>query len=696
MYHIKTSLLLIELFVLNVYAVEIPSEWIKKYEDGRYIISTGANPLDGLFPSFSNGFLAGDYGCSNDTNPDTKGGSCGRVNLAGVFNNETYYDDDNAGTFPRRASISNPYSVYIDNQQSISNTNADTEITSQYIASALDLKLGKIYNRSLVSCGNNNEETYEIETSIWASRNDRNVLIFEIKAYNLTNQSCLNQDGISQGQIFVPLSSCSIGEDGTSEAFNFINTLNSDEVEVWELEVREMEMPPVGSSMPSPENTKASIAFQPLPFTTKTDVDERTDDDDLGLIISFDQPVQRYHAVFHSSIEMNYKSSYIWSNEELDESKHGRKDLGLVTLEGLESFNHLQHFIQPSKHKDSNNENKESGDNLYWIKSDEQHEKAWDDIWLGGIEVEGNNTLALAINASLYNLVSALRVDFPLGISPGGLTHDAYEGHSFWDAETWMFPNLVALFPLLSETLMEYRVSRLEAAQDTARLQGFTCADPSSSMVPCAVWPWESALLGFGVSPWLEADAYEIHVAGDISMALQLAFRASGNDVCFFYDEMDDQSAGSSYVLNHRWDVISACASFYVEKAIDIGNYTWYNVIGPDENAGVVNSSVYTNAIASKSMLWANEAADYINNQDSNQVSNQDESVVTVDPSWTVIGSKPYMPLNILPNSELEGHPEYDGYYGQDINQVKDMYHFISKKNYININAVVFSFLFMY
>ena len=41
---------------------------------------------------------------------------------------------------------------------------------------------------------------------------------------------------------------------------------------------------------------------------------------------------------------------------------------------------------------------------------------------------------------------------------------DAYEGHSFWDCETWMFPNLVALFPKQALALAEYRSARLEAA----------------------------------------------------------------------------------------------------------------------------------------------------------------------------------------------------------------------------------------
>lgn len=37
-----------------------------------------------------------------------------------------------------------------------------------------------------------------------------------------------------------------------------------------------------------------------------------------------------------------------------------------------------------------------------------------------------------------------------------------------------------------------------------------------------AMQPWESALLGFGVSSWADADEHEIHITGDVPMAFRL------------------------------------------------------------------------------------------------------------------------------------------------------------------------------
>jgi trehalose/maltose hydrolase-like predicted phosphorylase len=118
------------------------------------------------------------------------------------------------------------------------------------------------------------------------------------------------------------------------------------------------------------------------------------------------------------------------------------------------------------------------------------HNSAWDELWQGGIEITGNTTIASTVNSSFYYILAATRADWPYGLSPGGLARDDYQGHSFWDCETWMFPNLVALFPKEAHALAEYRSQRLPAALARARNHGYAGA----------MQPWESGLSGYGVS----------------------------------------------------------------------------------------------------------------------------------------------------------------------------------------------------
>ena len=64
-----------------------------------------------------------------------------------------------------------------------------------------------------------------------------------------------------------------------------------------------------------------------------------------------------------------------------------------------------------------------------------------------------------------YYIQSQIRADFQFGLSPGGLATNSYDGRSFWDTETWMFPVLDVLHPGVGESLLRYRLARLDAAR---------------------------------------------------------------------------------------------------------------------------------------------------------------------------------------------------------------------------------------
>ena len=60
----------------------------------------------------------------------------------------------------------------------------------------------------------------------------------------------------------------------------------------------------------------------------------------------------------------------------------------------------------------------------------QEHTAAWQERWADGrIEVGGDLSLAQSVNASLYFLLSAIREDWPFGLSPGGLASSDYHGH---------------------------------------------------------------------------------------------------------------------------------------------------------------------------------------------------------------------------------------------------------------------------
>src|SRR5581483_2410443 len=111
---------------------------------------------------------------------------------------------------------------------------------------------------------------------------------------------------------------------------------------------------------------------------------------------------------------------------------------------------------------------------------------AWTRLWKGRIDVLGNPTLATEVNASEFYLWSSTRTASDWSISPAGLSSNGYDGHIFWDAETWMHPALLAQHPSLAAAMDAYRKQRLRAAERHAKATGHRGAR----------YPWESALDG--------------------------------------------------------------------------------------------------------------------------------------------------------------------------------------------------------
>lgn len=81
--------------------------------------------------------------------------------------------------------------------------------------------------------------------------------------------------------------------------------------------------------------------------------------------------------------------------------------------------------------------------------------------------------ICLFLSTFPFFIISSLHPSWGFGLSPGGLATDGYDGHVFWDQETWMFPPLVLLHQNLARTCLAYRFERLQAAKDKAKKYGF-------------------------------------------------------------------------------------------------------------------------------------------------------------------------------------------------------------------------------
>ena len=278
------------------------------------------------------------------------------------------------------------------------------------------------------------------------------------------------------------------------------------------------------------------------------------------------------------------------------------------------------------------------------------HETAWGRRWSqGSISVEGDLALARSANASLYSLRSSIRHDWAFGLSPGGLASDGYNGHTFWDQETWMWPPLLMLDPLCAKSALQYRFNR----QAGARLKAKQCGSPNHAYCQPSyvnangslMFPWESAFTGDevqcsggGVGRW---GKYEQHISGDISFAARQ----------YYYATKDRE-----WLQSTGFPLILGVAKFYAERATPSnvsGHYDILQVMPPDEYAYPVDNSAYTNTVASLAIAAAIELAPLVGR------------AAEIPSGWQDVAKGLGARLSDVPEgSGLTGqyHPEYQDY----------------------------------
>jgi trehalose/maltose hydrolase-like predicted phosphorylase len=257
---------------------------------------------------------------------------------------------------------------------------------------------------------------------------------------------------------------------------------------------------------------------------------------------------------------------------------------------------------------------------------------AWSALWRGRIDVLGDPTLATEVNASEFYLWSSTRDGVDWSVSPAGLSSNGYDGHIFWDAETWMYPTLLAQHPDLAAGMNAYRFNRLGAAQQHAQATGYAGAR----------FPWESALDGTEqIPPPVSVNSeglFEQHITADIALAQWQYFLATGD---------------RGWLASRGWPVISQAATFWASRVTPdaTGHFHITGVTGPDEENPDVNDEAYTNVAAATTLRVATQAAQALG--------------TTAPASWAQIANGLVVPVD----SATQTHPEFAGYGGQLVKQ---------------------------
>lgn len=205
-----------------------------------------------------------------------------------------------------------------------------------------------------------------------------------------------------------------------------------------------------------------------------------------------------------------------------------------------------------------------------------------DEFWArADVEIEGSAELQQAARFALFHVLQAGARAERRAIPAKGLTGPGYDGHSFWDAETFVLPVLVHSIPDAAANALRWRHSTLGLAKQHARDLGLAGA----------AFPWRT-ITGEECSGYWPAGMAAFHVNADIADAV-IRYVSATDDVAFERDIGVD-------ILVETARLWRSLGHHDLQGAFRIDGVT-----GPDEYSAIADNNLYTNLMAQRNLRAA-------------------------------------------------------------------------------------------
>ncbi|MFF7637382.1 glycoside hydrolase family 65 protein [Kitasatospora sp. NPDC008050] len=252
------------------------------------------------------------------------------------------------------------------------------------------------------------------------------------------------------------------------------------------------------------------------------------------------------------------------------------------------------------------------------------------DFWdTSDIELDGDVELQQAVRFALFHVLQASARSEERAIPAKGLTGPGYDGHSFWDTETFVLPVLTYALPGAVAQALRWRHTTLPLARERAAQLGLAGA----------VFPWRT-IRGEECSGYWPAGTAAFHIGADIAVAVVRYVRATG-DVEFertYGLELLVETARMWRSLGHH----DPSGKFRIE-----------GVTGPDEYSAIADNNVFTNLMAQSNLRAAAEAANRHQLEAGALGVDSEETA-----AWRDAAKAMYIPYD----ENLGVHPQADGF----------------------------------
>jgi len=209
-----------------------------------------------------------------------------------------------------------------------------------------------------------------------------------------------------------------------------------------------------------------------------------------------------------------------------------------------------------------------------------------DEFWgHADVELEGDAEVQQAVRVALFHILQAGARAEQRPIPSKGLTGPGYDGHTFWDTETFVLPVLTYTKPQAAAHAVTWRQLTLPIAKERAQelgLQG-------------AAFPWRT-IRGRESSGYWPASTAAFHINADIADAVVRYVDATG-------DEEFERDVGLELLVEtaRLWRSLG--------HHDNEGRFRIDGVTGPDEYSAIADNNIYTNLMAEQNLRAAAETA---------------------------------------------------------------------------------------
>lgn len=253
-----------------------------------------------------------------------------------------------------------------------------------------------------------------------------------------------------------------------------------------------------------------------------------------------------------------------------------------------------------------------------------------DDFWArADVEVDGDEEIQQAVRFALFHVLQAGARAEQRAIPAKGLTGSGYDGHAFWDTETFVLPLLTYTEPGAVSEALRWRQNTLPAARERAEQLG----------LKGAAFPWRTIEGSEGSAYW-PAGTAAFHINAAVADAV-VRYTAATGDTDFERDtgvELLVETARLWRSLGHH----DHHGVFHID-----------GVTGPDEYSAVADDNTYTNLMARANLLAAADACARHPEQSAALGVDDEESA-----AWRDAAEAVHIPYN----AELGVHEQHAGF----------------------------------